>query len=344
MKKKQKALLAVSALLLIFAGAYASSFMSVLGADELNLYTASLTIDGSTRSGEQQVIVFDKDGLIVVSNNVPQSGYRYPTMYFTVGNLRYEGVFDNITVETKLNETHIQIDSYVIYRYTFNVWIYGDAAASVVKNVYSAYEGKFATESPYQPPAPLNFIAKIGLKIEPFSFTDANDYGVTWMQLSNIKIIENTPSQSVYPPSPDVVWYSSDRMISNVGATWGTQYKANDLIGKELPTEAFLSIYGSYRAGSVCLYDPNNIIPGDLYQVVPIEPVFELTCTLHIAGHSFYIEDTQVPGVIAPPPPPPPTPSVIDKWLLLVLLIAAAIPITIFGVPRIIKALKSRRG
>jgi len=349
-RKRTKIILAASLLTIFLLGsAYTATRMSVLGADELNLYCASLTIDGDTLDGGgQQVISWDKDGPLTVYRQRTLwgytyivRGYNYPEFQFTVGDLKYVGVFDNLTVETKINDTATRFDNYVIYKYTFKVWLKGDADAYVLKGVISAYEGKFATESPYQPAAPLNFLVKVGLKIEPFSTTDVNEYGITWMQISDINIDEQIPSG--YEPSSDVVFYQADRDLTNVGATWGYNYKANELIGKDLPTEAELTLIGSYRAGSVCLYDPGNIIPGDLYQVVPIEPIIEATVTVHIAGHNFYVEDEEVVAPVESAPPPPPIPKpVMPDYILILIIAAAMIPIVIFGTPRIIRALRRK--
>jgi len=347
--RNQKIALAAATLALVFAGTYAAGMWSVLGADELNLYCKSLMIDGDVKDGYgQQVIVWDKDGPLTVYRErtfwgytYDVRGYNYPELQFTVGDLQYVGVYDNITVETQVNETHTRIDNYIIYEYTFKAWIKAEADAYVLKGVLSAYEGKFASESPYQPEGPLSFKATVGLNIEPFAFTDTDSYGITWMQIRSVNIIENIPAG--YDPSPDVVFYQADRDLTNVGETWGTDYKANDLIGKELPTSAQLTLIGTYRAGSVCLYDPNNIVPGDLYQVVPIEPVIEVQGVIHIAGHNFYVEDVEVADPVAPPPPPPVyTPPPPPDYILYLIFAAAAIPVLIFGVPRVIRALRRK--
>jgi hypothetical protein len=318
----------------------------VIGADELKNGIRSVSIDSTTQNAGMQLgFNWDKDGNIVYDGaaNKITGGYKYPEMQFTVSKIRYLDVYDNITVKTRINDTYTKIENYIIYRYEMVAYITAVPDSFIIKNVISAYEGKFASESPYQPTAPLSFTVKIGLDIQPWVNTPVQQYGITWMQLNKIEVDERTPSQATYPSSSDVVWYSADRNIMNVGATFGSNYKANELIGRELPTSGDLTITGSYRAGSVCLYDPNNIIPGDLYQVVPIAPVIKATIIVHIAGYNFYVEGENIPEPVASPPPPPLIPKlVIPDYILIAMVLVALIPILIFGLPRLVYALRRR--
>lgn len=343
MKRDTKILLALSLIAFLAIGGF--GLFSWWGAGELTLTASRLTIDGQTKQGNSmQLIAWDKDGSLAFdSANNRYVGYQYPTMRFSVGDLRQVGSepYDIFNKTTTINATHTQTDVFAIWQYEFTVFITFTAKANVVKNVRSAFEGKFATESYWQGNV-FDFLAVARLSIEPFDFSDVQEgYGIMWIQIyDHVRIVHDDPAIDAQI-SKTLVKYQCEGDISNVGYTWGSQWAANQLLGKDLPSVAEIGISGSAIVGSYCYYDPQwpIDIPGDLYDVKPIYPEYRVNVKVLIGGHKLYLIDQTVPD---PTPPTPPAPPIPPGPNLVVLIIVGVLVLVflIFAAPRIIKASK----
>lgn len=341
MKRNTKIILALSLIAFLALGAF--GLFSWWGAGELTLTTKSLSVDDLTKEGAgMQVIVYDRDGSIYWdSSKNSYVGYQYPTVRFTVGNLRAmsDEPFDVFNHTTPINETHIKADIFAIWEYEFDVFITFTAKDDIVKNVRSGFEGRFATESRWHGVV-FDFLAVARLSMEPYAFSDVQEgYGIMWLQIFDYERIVHDDPALDNQISTTLVKYQAEGDITNVGYTWGSQYTANQLLGKDLPATADLGITGTAIVGSYCYYDPQwpIDIPGDLYQVKQIPPEFRVTVKVLIGGHKLYIIDQSVPNPIEPTEPAPPIPP--GPNLVMVLIIGVLVlAFLIFAAPRLIKA------
>lgn len=346
MKRDTKIILALSLIAFLAVGTF--GLFSWWGAGELTLTTSRLEIDGGVmQGGNMQVIVWDKDGSLrydSVSNIYV--GHQYPTVRFTVGNLRAVSSepYDVFNHTTQINATHIKADVFAVWKYQFDVFITFTAKSDVVKNVRSAFEGRFAAESPWQGVV-FDFIAVARLSMEPYAFSDVQEgYGLMWLQISPDyeRILHDDPNLDSQI-STTLVKYQAEGDLANIGYTWGYQYSANDLLGKDLPASAEIGISGSAIVGSYCYYDPQwpIDIPGDLYAVKAIYPEFRITVNALIGGHKLYIIDQSVPNPIEPTEPAPPIPPG-PNLVVLIIVGILVLAFLIFAAPRLIKSSRGK--